>query len=166
MPLAVRAQSVGKIARVGYLTGAARNTMPVSTASFIDRLRELGYVEDRNLVIDYRFADTEVRLRGLASALIHAGAQVIYAQNPYALRAAIAATTTIPIVGYDYETDPGENKNLAEEKPDVVKELAAILAKQPEAKPQVHAGGAKQQKNGQQKKSDKQARAEAQGAES
>ena len=40
---------------------------------------------------------------------------------------------------YDYEADPGENKNLAKEKPEVVKELAAILAKQPEAKPQIHA---------------------------
>ena len=42
---------------------------------------------------------------------------------------------------YDYEADPGENKNLAEEKPEVVKELKAILAKQPEAKPQVKAAG-------------------------
>ncbi len=40
---------------------------------------------------------------------------------------------------YDYETDPGENKNLANEKPEVVQELEAILTKQPEAKPQVHA---------------------------
>ena len=43
---------------------------------------------------------------------------------------------------YDYETDPGENKNLAKEKPEVVKELAAVLAKQPEAKPQIRAGKA------------------------
>ena len=43
---------------------------------------------------------------------------------------------------YDYEADPGENKNLAKDKPEVVKELAAILAKQPEAKPQIHAGDA------------------------
>jgi iduronate 2-sulfatase len=47
---------------------------------------------------------------------------------------------------YDYEADPGENKNLAKDKPEIVKELAAILAKQPEAKPQIHAGSeAKQQ---------------------
>jgi iduronate 2-sulfatase len=72
---------------------------------------------------------------------------------------------------YDYETDPGETKNLAEEKPDVVKELAAILAKQPEAKPQVHAGdAAKKQakvgepKNAQPKKAGKQASPQAQGA--
>jgi iduronate 2-sulfatase len=43
---------------------------------------------------------------------------------------------------YDYEADPGETKNLAAEKPEVVKELKAILAKQPEAKPQIHPAGA------------------------
>jgi iduronate 2-sulfatase len=58
---------------------------------------------------------------------------------------------------YDYEADPGENKNLAGEKPDVVQELAAVLAKQPEAKPQVHAdASAKQAKAGKQKKRVKQ----------
>ncbi len=45
---------------------------------------------------------------------------------------------------YDYEADPGENKNLAEEKPEVVKDLAGILAKQPEAKPQVGAENKKE----------------------
>jgi putative ABC transport system substrate-binding protein len=105
-PLAARGQSSTNVARVGYLTGAARNAMPVSTGSFIDRLRELGYVEGRNLFIDYRYADTEVRLRAHASDLVRDGVRVIYAQNPYALRAATATTSTIPIVGYDYETDP------------------------------------------------------------
>ena len=58
---------------------------------------------------------------------------------------------------YDYEADPGENRNLAKEKPAVVQELAAILAKQPEAKPQVRAGRAgKQAKANQQKKRAKQ----------
>ena len=80
--------------------------MPVSTASFVDRLRELGYVEGRNVDIDYRYADTEAGLRELASTLVRGEVQVIYAQNPYALRAAAAATKTIPIVGYDLETDP------------------------------------------------------------
>ena len=41
---------------------------------------------------------------------------------------------------YDYETDPGESKNLAAEKPEIVKELQAILAKHPEAKAQVKSG--------------------------
>ena len=41
---------------------------------------------------------------------------------------------------YDYETDPGENRNLAQDKREVVANLRAILAKQPEAKPQIHPG--------------------------
>lgn len=44
---------------------------------------------------------------------------------------------------YDYQTDPLETKNLAEEQPEVVKELQAILATHPEAKPQIKAGPAK-----------------------
>lgn len=47
---------------------------------------------------------------------------------------------------YDYQTDPGENKNLAADKPEVVSELRAILDKQPEAKPQIRA--AKGEKKG------------------
>jgi iduronate 2-sulfatase len=58
---------------------------------------------------------------------------------------------------YDYEADPGENKNLAKDKPEVVQELAAILAKQPEAKPQIHAAdAAKKPKAVNQKKGKKQ----------
>jgi iduronate 2-sulfatase len=54
---------------------------------------------------------------------------------------------------YDYQDDPGENKNLAADEPGVVKELRAILDKQPEAKPQIHVvGAAKKAKGGQQKK--------------
>lgn len=46
-----------------------------------------------------------------------------------------AATAELEL--YDYKTDPGETKNLASEKPDVVKQLRAILAKHPEPKPQI-----------------------------
>jgi iduronate 2-sulfatase len=42
---------------------------------------------------------------------------------------------------YDYEADPAETKNLAAEKPEIVAQLRAILARQPEAKPQIQAGG-------------------------
>jgi iduronate 2-sulfatase len=44
---------------------------------------------------------------------------------------------------YDYETDPGETRNLAGDQPEVVSRLRAILARQPEAKPQVRAKGKK-----------------------
>jgi putative ABC transport system substrate-binding protein len=70
------------------------------------RLSELGYVEGRNLVIDYRYAETEERFRELATQLVATGSHVIYAQGPYALRGARAASATIPIVGLDNESDP------------------------------------------------------------
>lgn len=47
---------------------------------------------------------------------------------------------------YDYEADPDETKNLAAEKPEIVAHLRAILAKQPEAKPQIRAGDGKKEK--------------------
>lgn len=53
---------------------------------------------------------------------------------------------------YDYQADPLETKNLAQEKPDVVGQLKAILATHPEAKPQIKAGGAKGQPAGKKKK--------------
>ena len=71
-----------------------------------DRLRELGYVEGRNLVVDFRHAETEERFRELAAQLVATGTQVIYAHGPYALRAARAASASIPIVGFDHESDP------------------------------------------------------------
>ena len=52
-------------------------------------LRELGYVEGRNLVVDYRYAETEEELRELATQLVATGSQVIYAHGPYALRGAL-----------------------------------------------------------------------------
>lgn len=48
------------------------------------------------------------------------------------------APETADIELYDYQTDPDETKNLAKDKPDVVAQLRAILARQPEAKPQIH----------------------------
>ena len=106
VPRAANAQSPPKIARVGYLTSSPRDAQPGSTSHFFTRLGELGYVEGKNVVIDFRYADTEERLRERATELVDVGAKVIFAANPYALRAARAVTTTPPIVGYDYEDDP------------------------------------------------------------
>jgi iduronate 2-sulfatase len=59
-----------------------------------------------------------------------------------------ASPDTAKIELYDYETDPAETKNLAKEKPDVVAQLRAILAKQPEAKPQIRDDTATSKKAG------------------
>jgi ABC-type uncharacterized transport system substrate-binding protein len=109
LPLAANGQPQVKTARVGFLASFPRPALPLpygTTTTIVDRLRELGYVEGQNLIIDFRNADSEERLRELATELVVVGVQVIYAHGPYALRAARGATVTIPIVGFDYESDP------------------------------------------------------------
>jgi len=60
VPLAAEAQLPPKMARLGFLAGFPRLTTQGSALTTIaDRLRELGYVEGRNLVVDFRHAETE-----------------------------------------------------------------------------------------------------------
>jgi len=106
LPLAAYGQPQRKTARAGFLTMDPREALPVVVGTIVERLRELGYVEGRNLIIDFLDADSEERFRELATQLVGVGSQVIFAQGPYALRAARAATATVPIVGIDNESDP------------------------------------------------------------
>jgi putative ABC transport system substrate-binding protein len=105
-PRVAEAQQAGKIARVGYLAGSPREMLKISMPIFLARLQELQFVEGQNLVVEFRHADSQERFRQLAAELARLGVQVIYATNPYAIRGAWEATKAIPIVGYDYETDP------------------------------------------------------------
>jgi putative tryptophan/tyrosine transport system substrate-binding protein len=105
-PLAADGQPQGKTARVGFLVTSPRETLPRVVGTIVDRLRELGYVEGRNVILDFRHADSEERFRELATQFVGVGIQAIFAQGPYALRAARAATATVPIVGIDNESDP------------------------------------------------------------
>jgi putative tryptophan/tyrosine transport system substrate-binding protein len=90
-----------RIRRIGFLALRAR---PASWDSdyygaFVKRLAELGYVEDRNVVFDWRFADGKPgRLRGLAKGLVAGEPDVIVTSGTSATRAVQSATQTIPIV--------------------------------------------------------------------
>src|SRR6202048_5578417 len=68
-PLALRAQQVGKVPRIGYLSPGPASPGPLAYHDEFQRgLRELGYVEGRNIVIEYRFADGKFdRLAALAA---------------------------------------------------------------------------------------------------
>src|SRR5258708_30256141 len=69
-PVTARAQKSRKIARIGYLSSANPRSMPAFQA-FEQRLRELGYFEGQNVVIEYRNAEGEVdRLPDLAANLV------------------------------------------------------------------------------------------------
>lgn len=101
-PVAVEAQQAGKIWRVGFLV-LTRN--PGIEEAFPRRLGELGYVEGRDAVIEWRSADGRSDLMPtLAADLVQLGADIIVAAGPEARIAAMKATSTIPIVtvgGFD-----------------------------------------------------------------
>jgi putative ABC transport system substrate-binding protein len=71
-PPATDAQPPGKSLRIGYVWSGARGSDPVETEALRQGLRELGYVEDHNLVIEYRYAEGNIdRLPGLIAELIN-----------------------------------------------------------------------------------------------
>ena len=104
-PFAARAQQqTGRIRRIGYLSTGTASAAPGLLKSFRQGLRELGWTEGQNIVIDYRFAEGQVdRLPGLADELVRLEVDLIAtATTPPAL-AAKNATTTVPIVGISFD---------------------------------------------------------------
>ena len=95
----VEAQQPRKISLIGYLISANRSGSAHLTEAFIQGLRELGYVEGQNIVIEYRWADGNFeRLPGLAAELVSLKVDVMVATVTQASLAAKNATTSIPIV--------------------------------------------------------------------
>jgi putative ABC transport system substrate-binding protein len=96
------AQSAGKLWRIGWLDASPTPTAAAPSrglADFQQRLKELGYVESRDFVIESRFADTYWdRLQGLAQDLVNLKVDVIVTIGTPTVMAAKKATTTIPIV--------------------------------------------------------------------
>jgi len=102
-PLA-RAQQT--LVRVGFLASGSPRSAPL-IGDFEERLRELGYVEGRNLTIDFRSAEGSVdRLPTLAAELVQLKADVIFTATAPAVRAVKAASYTIPIVTLATDYDP------------------------------------------------------------
>jgi putative ABC transport system substrate-binding protein len=96
-PLAAEAQQAGKVYRIGYVR--AETPPAVDIEAFRQGLREHGYVEGTNVVIEYRWADgNEERLRSLVAELLRLKVDLIVTSAPAATRVAKEATTTIPIV--------------------------------------------------------------------
>jgi putative ABC transport system substrate-binding protein len=92
------AQQPGKVPRVGILTPAENDATPIFDA-FRKGLRDLGYVEGKTIVLDFRFANGNMdALTGLAAELVRIPVDVIVVDGTTATRAAVDATRTIPIV--------------------------------------------------------------------
>jgi len=93
------AQQPTKIPRIAYLAGSTLSSISDRTNAFRQGLRELGYVEGKNIVIEWRGADgNRDRQRALAAELVRLKVDVIVAGSGGDTRAAKEATATIPIV--------------------------------------------------------------------
>jgi ABC-type uncharacterized transport system substrate-binding protein len=94
-----QAQQLTKVPRIGYLTGASLSAMSARTEAFRQGLRELGYVEGKNIVIEYRYGDGKTdRLNQLTAELVRLNVDVIVTGGSPATLSAKEATVTIPIV--------------------------------------------------------------------
>ena len=70
-PLAAQAQQAGKVYRIGYLSTPTRESVEHGLQAFLRKLRELGWVDGQNLIIEYRWAEGNVeRLPDLAADLV------------------------------------------------------------------------------------------------
>jgi len=112
VPLA-RAQQPTKTPRIGFLTPASRAAVSARTDAFRQRLRELMYVEGRNILIEFRYAQGKLdHLAGFASELVLLKVDVIVTGGSASTRAAKEATVTIPIV-MTQDPDPVGNGFVA-----------------------------------------------------
>ena len=97
-PLAAWAQQGKRIPRIGVLLFGTPNTDP-NLGAFLRGLRELGYIEPQNIVIEYRYAEGKPdRLRGLAGELVAIKPDLIFALGGDVAPSVRVATNAIPIV--------------------------------------------------------------------
>src|SRR5262250_240622 len=109
----VDAQQTKKIPRIGYLGVNPRSVNLARIEAFQQGLRELGYSEGKNIVIEWRSAEGKVdRLPALASELVRLKVDIIVTNGPTSTRPAKEATVTIPIVMLQ-DADPVANGFVA-----------------------------------------------------
>jgi ABC-type uncharacterized transport system substrate-binding protein len=98
-PIAAPGQQSGKVHRIGFLGSTSPKSHGAFVDAFRDGLREREYVEGKNVVIEYRWAESDYgRLPALAADLVRLNVDLILTHGSPGGRAAKAATTTIPIV--------------------------------------------------------------------
>jgi putative ABC transport system substrate-binding protein len=97
--LTSKAQPAAHIPRLGLLSPVSSSAVASRLEAFRHGLRDLGYVEGRNITIEYRFAEGKAdRLPELVAELIHLKVNIMVVDGTAAIRAAQQATTTIPII--------------------------------------------------------------------
>jgi putative ABC transport system substrate-binding protein len=106
-PLAANAQPATKVYRIGFVRPGTASATAFSNEPFTQRLRELGYTEGQNLVIEWRFAHGQVeRLPALVAELVQLQVDCLVVGGTIATRVAKQATSTIPIVMISASEDP------------------------------------------------------------
>ena len=104
--VSARAQGPAKVPRIGYLSGSELSLLSDRVEAFRQGLRELGYVEGKNIVIEWRSAEGKIdRLPELAAELVRLKLDVIVSPGPGVTRPLKEATSTVPIV-MAQDTDP------------------------------------------------------------
>ena len=107
VPLAAHAQPATKVYRIGSVRGQTASASASESTAFTQRLRELGYTEGQNLVIEWRFADGQAeRIPALVAELIQLQVDCLVVSGTGAVQAAKQATGTIPIVMLNAGDDP------------------------------------------------------------
>jgi putative tryptophan/tyrosine transport system substrate-binding protein len=103
-PLGAQAQQpAGKLPRIGSI----QTFQNENSEAFSQGLREAGYVDGQNMLLETRlYQGTLDRINEFSRELVALKCSVIFAANPYAIRAVMKATSTIPIIGLDLESDP------------------------------------------------------------
>src|SRR6266545_3767782 len=108
-----QAQQPTKIPRIGFLSASSPEALSSRIEAFRQGLRELGYVEGKNIVIEWRSAEGKLdRLAALAAELVRLNVDVIVTAGPSPTCAAKEATVKIPIV-MGFDNDPVGNGFVA-----------------------------------------------------
>jgi putative ABC transport system substrate-binding protein len=98
-PLATGAQQPPKVPRVGWIWLGRSAGNPTEVAGFRQGLKELGYIEGQNIVVEYRFDEGRTdRIADLVAELVQLRPDVLVALGDLTARAVKSATTTIPVV--------------------------------------------------------------------
>ena len=101
-----QAQQPAKVPRIGFLSASSPEALSSRIEAFRQGLRELGYIEGKNIVIEWRSAEGKLdRLPALASELVRLKVDIIVTAGPSLTRPAKEATSTIPIV-MTFDPDP------------------------------------------------------------
>ena len=106
-PLAADAQQAAKVPRIGFLSLTSPSDRPPLLDAFRQRLRELGWFEGQNIVIDYRYAEGRVdRLPDLAAGLVRLKVDLIVSEGTQGVTAARNATDMPLPLSWQHQQSP------------------------------------------------------------